>query len=173
MPLTPDDRKHLESAFGYVELGMLEQADAELEELNAIWRARPELLGIRLAVYLGLQKWKQMESVAQSLVEADPQEPAHFGYLAFATRYARSIAAARAILFQAAKLHPRNAMIQFNLACYEAQLGNLPAAKAYLNRATELDSKLSVEAIDDPDLKPLWESLSEPTGEDSSLEQAR
>ena len=50
-------------------------------------------------------------------------------------------------------------MIQFNLACYEAQLGNIATAKKHLSRATKLDPKFSMMALDDPDLEPLWESL--------------
>ena len=50
-------------------------------------------------------------------------------------------------------------MIQFNLACYESQLGNLERAKAHLTRATEIDAKFRLMALEDPDLEPLWASL--------------
>jgi hypothetical protein len=40
------------------------------------------------------------------------------------------------------------------------QLGDLKAAKAHLARATTLDKKFSSRAVDDPDLEPLWNSLS-------------
>ena len=51
-------------------------------------------------------------------------------------------------------------MIQFNLACYEAQMGRLEVAKAHLKRATEIDAKSRLMALEDPDLEPLWASLS-------------
>ena len=47
----------------------------------------------------------------------------------------------------------------FNLACYEAQMGNLDPAKAHLKRATKADPKFRLMAMDDPDLEPLWVSL--------------
>jgi len=50
-------------------------------------------------------------------------------------------------------------LIQFNLACYEAQLGKIDLAKAHLNRATKIDAKFSMMALDDPDLAPLWPAL--------------
>jgi len=58
-----------------------------------------------------------------------------------------------------ASLHPTDPTIQFNLACYEAQIGSLDRAKAYLKRATEIDPKFRLMALEDPDLEPLWPSL--------------
>ena len=58
-----------------------------------------------------------------------------------------------------ASLHPTDATIQFNLACYEAQMGSLDRAKAHLKRATEIDEKFRLMALEDPDLEPLWASL--------------
>ncbi len=71
----------------------------------------------------------------------------------------QSIDEAHAILKRAEGVHPDDATIQFNLACYEAQLGNLDQAKAHLKRATRIEPKFRLMALDDPDLEPLWESL--------------
>jgi hypothetical protein len=49
--------------------------------------------------------------------------------------------------------------IKFNLACYEAQMGNLDQAKANLERATRIDPRFRLIALEDPDLQPLWGSL--------------
>ena len=65
-----------------------------------------------------------------------------------------------AILARAAGLHPHEGRVQFNLACYEAQMGSLDRAKAHLKRATEIDAKFKLIALDDPDLEPLWGQLS-------------
>ena len=54
---------------------------------------------------------------------------------------------------------PDHGTIQINLACYEAQLGNLDRAKAHLKRATAADRKYGLMALDDPDLEPLWVPL--------------
>jgi len=50
-------------------------------------------------------------------------------------------------------------MIQYNLACYCAQLGQLDTAQEYLGKSYELgDAKqIKLIALDDEDLKPLWE----------------
>src|SRR5471032_1248468 len=76
-----------------------------------------------------------------------------------ATRRANSIDAARLIFVNAAERHPAAAVIQYNLACYSCQLGDLEEAKARLKLAFELDAKLRLDAMDDVDLEPLWGSL--------------
>jgi hypothetical protein len=89
-----------------------------------------------------------MTVVAKKLVEWNSDEPGHFIDWAYATRRAESIHMAHAILTRAAELHPEHGMIQFNLACYEAQLGNLNQAKVHLTRATKADAKFSIIALD-------------------------
>jgi hypothetical protein len=53
MPLEGPDRLHLRAACGYVELGMFEEANAELEEIDPFCRHLPEVLLARLAIYDG------------------------------------------------------------------------------------------------------------------------
>ena len=66
---------------------------------------------------------------------------------------------AKLLLDEAAKLFPDDDMIQYNLACYCAQLGQLDAAQEYLDKSYELGDaqKIKLIALDDEDLKPLWE----------------
>ena len=132
---------------GYIELGMFEEANAELEEIDPFCRHLPEVLLARLAIYHGLEKWELLAVVAKKLAEWNPNEPGFFVELAYATRRAESIHAAHAILTRAAGLHPTDPTIQFNLACYEAQMGSLDRAKAHLKRATEIDAKFRLMAL--------------------------
>jgi Flp pilus assembly protein TadD len=64
------------------------------------------------------------------------------------------------VLLEAAKLFPEDGMIQYNLAYYCAQLGQLDAAQEHLGKSCHLgDAKqIKLMALDDEDLKPLWES---------------
>jgi hypothetical protein len=48
-------------------------------------------------------------------------------------------------------------MIAFNLACYASITGRTDEAKERLRHAIELDKDIRALAIDDEDLKPLWE----------------
>jgi tetratricopeptide (TPR) repeat protein len=156
MPLELPDRQHLKAAHGYIELGMFEDANAELEEIDPYCRALPEVLNARLGVYHGLQKWEAMAEIAHRLVEWNPSEAGYFVDLAYATRRAQSLVDAHAILLRGEKLHPTDGTIQFNLACYEAQLGNVDSAKRHLVEAINADAKFKSMALDDPDLEPIW-----------------
>jgi len=63
------------------------------------------------------------------------------------------------LLDEAAKLFPTEWSIQYNLACYCAQLGQLDAAREHLGKSYELGDaqQIKLMALDDEDLKPLWE----------------
>ena len=64
------------------------------------------------------------------------------------------------MLEEASKLFPTEWAIQYNLACYCSQLGQLDAATEPLAKSYELgDAKqIKLMALDDEDLKPLWAS---------------
>ena len=159
MPRTKPDQQHLRSACRYIELGMFEEAQAELEKIDPFCQHLPELLATRIPHYRALKSWDLMAIVAKKLTEWSPELPANFIEWAYATRRAESIHAAHAILTRAASLHPTDPTIQFNLACHEAQMGNLDQAKTHLKRATEIDTKFKLMALKEPDLEPLWSSL--------------
>jgi len=69
MPLEPPDLQHWQGAVGYVELQMFEDADDEVEKIDPLARASPEVLAVRIAVYHGLQKWELMREIARRLVD--------------------------------------------------------------------------------------------------------
>jgi tetratricopeptide (TPR) repeat protein len=79
---------------------------------------------------------------------------------AYAARRADSINAARLILLEAVERQPEAAILHYNLACYECQLGDLEVAKARLRHAINLDDGFRAMALEDEDLEPLWESFS-------------
>ena len=66
---------------------------------------------------------------------------------------------AKLLLDEAAKLFPTEWSIHYNLTCYCAQLSQLDAAQEHLGKSYELgDAKqIKLMALDDDDLKPLWE----------------
>jgi hypothetical protein len=53
----------------------------------------------------------------------------------------------------------KEAIIKYNLACYCCQLGEIEKAKNYLKKAFDIDSTWRLQALDDEDLRPLWDSL--------------
>ena len=138
---------------------MFDEAQAELERIGPFRQLLPELLAARIPFYRALEKWDVMAIVAKKLTEWNPDEPRNFVDWAYATRHTESIHAAHAILTRAAGLHPADAMIQFNLAWYEIQMGRLDRASAHLKRSTEVEAKFRLMALIDPDFEPLRASL--------------
>ncbi|SRR6266480_2512575 len=159
MPIEPPDKQFLEVACGYAELGMYPDANAELEKIDPFNRAAPEVLALRIAIYGGLKKWELMAEIAKRLTEFQPDDPQWPVSAAYATRRATSIEAAKQILLSAEPKFPKEAVIPYNLGCYFCQLGDLDMAKEYLRRAFEIDPNWRIIALDDIDLKPLWETF--------------
>jgi len=67
----------------------------------------------------------------------------------------------RHILALALTNHLRKAIVHYNLACYECQLGDIAAAKKYLAKTFMLDPKYRIHALEDDDLVPMWMMLGE------------
>jgi tetratricopeptide (TPR) repeat protein len=158
LPLEPPDQHHCEAALGYCELGMYGDANDELERIDPLNRATPDVLRIR-AIYHGLEKWDGLQVVAARLCEFEPANVQWTVSLAYATRRAVSIERAKDILLAALPRFPDEGIIQFNLACYYCQLGDLQTAKEYLGRVFTIDSNWRAAAMEDKDLEPLWDSL--------------
>jgi tetratricopeptide (TPR) repeat protein len=74
---------------------------------------------------------------------------------AYATRRTESVNAARDILINALPKFPDEAIIYYNLACYDCQLGQIPSAKEYLEQTFRIDSRWRLQALEDEDLEPL------------------
>jgi hypothetical protein len=62
-----------------------------------------------------------------------------------------------AILLRAQAIHPKVAMIAFSLACYASVTSRMEEAKEHLRRAIDLDKDVRRLALDDEDLRPLWD----------------
>ena len=159
VPLEPPDQQYWQAAIGYVELGMFQDANDQLEKIDPFNRAAPEVLAVRLAIYRGLKKWELMQQIAKRLKEFQPDNVQWTISLAYATRRAYSIDVAMEILIDAEAKFPREAAIPYNLACYYCQLGEMEKAKRYLKEAFEIDLNWRKAALDDEDLRPFWDSL--------------
>ena len=142
---------------GYLELGMLDDAALALEEIEPEDKTRTEVLGARIALYVTAKKWDMAAAVASHLVKVDPQTAGWWISLAYSLRRTESVEKAEAILLRAQAIHPKVAMIAFNLACYASVTGRMEEARKRLRLAIDLDKDVRLLAIDDEDLKPLWD----------------
>jgi tetratricopeptide (TPR) repeat protein len=128
-----DWQRHVLASSGYRELGMFDSAAQVLEEIA------PE------------------DKVASHLVKVEPENAGWWITLAYSVRRIEGIEKAEAILLRAQAIHPKVAMIAFNLACYASVAGRTEEAKERLRHAIQLDKEIRKLAIEDNDLKPLWD----------------
>ena len=162
-PLEPPDSHHLSAATGWLELGDLAEAGAELAQIAAQFRSHPHVLIIRYEVCAKAGEWIAAAEIARTLTQLEPHQPGAWISLAYAVRRkpGGGIPQARAILVQALQAFPKEQIIAYNLACYECQSGDLNAARSWLEKACTLGdaNKIKLMALEDPDLKPLWPDL--------------
>ena len=131
--------------------------DAFNQEIEPEEKARNEVLGARVNLYIAAKKWHVAAAVASHLVKVEPETAGWWISLGYALRRTERVEKAEAILLRAQAIHPKVAMIAFNLACYARVTGRMEEAKERLRHAIELDKDIRGLALDDEDLKPLWD----------------
>lgn len=155
MSLTTHTRRQLSYAEGYLLLGMKADAAEALGQITGIDCDATPVLAMWMTVHNERGDWEQATRAGAVVCDREPQIAHHWIQWAYATRRHAGIAAAREILMRGVGLHPREAVFHFNLACYEAQLGHLDDARAFLDTACGLEATFSEFAKTDPDLAPL------------------
>ncbi len=153
--MSPATLRQLRYAEGYLALGMKAEAAEALAEIADGEQDATPVLHLRAAVLLERAEWAGAAELLTRLCEREPALARHWIQRAYATRRHSGIDEAREILLHGLRLHPREPTIHFNLACYEAQLGRLETARAYLEEACRIDEDFVAMAKTDPDLEPL------------------
>jgi Flp pilus assembly protein TadD len=162
-PLEPPDSHHLSAAIGWLGLGNVAEAGAELEKIAPQFQSHPDVLAVQFDIHAQAGKWDAAAEIAGTLTRLEPGQPGTWISLAYATRRKTGggIPQARAILIQAQQTFPKEKIIAYNLACYDCQLGDLIAARSWLEKACALGDarKIKHMALQDPDLEPLWPDI--------------
>lgn len=146
----------MDAVRGYLELGLLDEAHEEIEQLPPSEKASVQVLRLRATIYSALGTWSLLREVAGFLVGTVPEDGQHWLWLAQAARKTAGLAEAANILQRAVRSHPDDAAILYSLACYNAQSGKIQEAKERLMEAIDLDPGMRLRALDDPELEPVW-----------------
>lgn len=159
MKASRDAVRRMEYALGYLTLGMLTEAGEELDSIAPEEQWLPLVRSMRVDWHLAQKQWKKVIIVAGELARAHPDvENAWIGW-AYALRELNQVDEARAVLRQAEPHHGEtSAVLQYNLACYDALLGSLESARARLATAIRMDKQFKAASRDDPDLAALREA---------------
>ena len=157
------DRHYLSAAVGWMGLGNGAEALEELKKISNTLQNHPAVLQVRYEIHAREKNWDVAVATAQNMTELYPAEPQHWISLAYATRRQTTggIPQAKQILEIAHATFPQETIIAYNLACYESQLGQLPQAREWLDKAFALGDKKQIKqmALADTDLQPLWPDI--------------
>lgn len=160
MPVfSTQDRRHLLAAEGWLELGNWNEANEELEQIAAEMRGHPDVVEMRYRVYAAAGRWDYAHAVGQALVRMVPHRLGGWLGLAESERNLAGLGKAYETLIAATGHHPDEPILHFRIARCACQLGLLPAAKAWLEKAFTRDPTLRAAALDEPDLEPLWREI--------------
>ena len=147
--------KILLAAQGYSELGMHDDALAELDSLPGQEQTDATVLETRVIVLMHAKRWDAALKASQQLCRVGPELPTGFIHAAFCLHeLGRTVDARDFLLGGPSSLHGL-ATFHYNLACYECRLGQLDLARAHLDRSVQLDKQFRHLAKTDPDLEAL------------------
>jgi len=150
-----DFEKHIEHAEGYLELGMLEEALAEFKDLSTEQLQTPQVRAIQGRICMEKKDWLKAWGFWNLLGLQQKDNPEAFINAAFCLHELKRTAEARETLLGGPQALRKIGLFHYNMACYEAQLGNLPAAWEFLQKAFKIDEKFRAMAADDHDLIPI------------------
>ncbi|MEK7949633.1 TPR end-of-group domain-containing protein [Luteolibacter soli] len=140
-------------ALGFLELGMPEDALADLDELTA---TNSIALHLRVDALFRLQRWQDASAICLPMTEQEPSDPGWWIQAAYAQRRASSIQEAEMILRAGLTRHPANALMFYNLACYSCVQQKIEEALRLLGKAVSIDPETMLAmARTDSDLEVL------------------
>lgn len=159
-------RKHLDYAQGYLGLNLLAEARAELAAISPADRAQPEVIALHVEIAMAASSWARVVTLAKKLAAATPSDERPWIAWAYALREKQRVADARDVLLRGeSAINEPSPLVDYNLACYHALLGDLAEARRRLKRACSREPSWKTEAAHDPDLAVLHPArLADATG---------
>src|SRR5262249_1278165 len=131
--------RNIRAAEGYADLGMYDDALAELDQLDPGEQDRLETVRMRVEIVLRKRDWRSALGLSLKACQLYPNDSSGFIHAAFCLHeLGRTQEAKQTLLDGPAKLLDEP-IYYYNLGCYDAVLGNLDQAKAYLRASFRLD----------------------------------
>lgn len=152
--------KTLLAVQGYHELGLPAEA---LDELSTIadpaFQGRADVLTLRMMLLMELRRWEDALEPSLRLCREQPENHAPFIQAAFCLHELGRTREAKTLLLNGPAALLRDAVYHYNLACYEAVLGDVEAAQGHLRDSFRLDPAMRETARTDRDLQAVWDLL--------------
>lgn len=154
-----EQQKTLTAVQGYLELGMCREAMRELKTLPAELRRKAVVLELEIVVLIRGLRWKAASAAARRLCRMQPDLAAGYIHLAFCLHELGDTNGARDILRKGPPTLQKEGTYYYNLACYDAVLGDLDEARTNLARSIRIDKRFRDFAKGDSDLAALHPDL--------------
>lgn len=142
----------LSFARGYLELGMLHQAERELDRIPADLQDAPAVMSLRSHVLVARRRWRRVLTHARRAVQLFPEAAEYYIHAATAFDMLGCREEGRRVWESAPENVRTNGILHLHVARFEARLGNVDAARDHLESAFDLDPRLRVIASRDPHL---------------------
>ena len=152
--------EHLTTAEGFLELGMVDEAWAELDEIEPVERAHPSVIAMRLRILERMERFETGAEIARGAVRLHPEDLDIRLLGAAHIRQATGIGEALRFLQDSAETYRGHGGYWFAIACLHCQLGDLDRTAECTRRAVDLDKCFQMQVLDHPDLAPLRASWS-------------
>lgn len=147
--------EHITTAEGFFELGMLDEAWGQLEEIEPRHRADSEVLAMRLRILERMGRFDMGLEIARGSVRLHPCELDLWLLGSRHIRGAEAPAAALQFLMASGDRFHGHPSYWFELACLHCQAGDLIRTAECTQRAVQLDRAYQMRVLDHPDLEPL------------------
>lgn len=148
------------AAQGYLELGMVEEALAELSTVDTSLLQDPDVIELRLHILMQGCHWNEAIIAAESLLQLRHDALTAYIHGAFALHELGRTSEARDLLLKGPLVLRQDPTFHYNIGCYEAVLGNRDAAIESLRQSFAMDETFRDFAKADPDLLEIAKELS-------------
>src|SRR6266568_223072 len=157
------DIHYFSAAVGWLELGNVAEAKAELALIAPAQQNHPDVLELRWLLCAQEKRWEEGLQIARALLHGALERSSGWLHQAYALRRVPDggIQQAWDALLPAFDKFPKEPIISYNLSCYACQMQQLDLARVWLKRALVIGGKEKIKrmALEDPDLAPLWSEI--------------
>ncbi len=157
--LTPFQKKTVSAVQGYFELGMCREALSELRTLPSEIQNEAPVQELEIVILIRARRWPSAVRVAKKFCKTNPNLPAGFIHLAYCQHELGDTVSARKTLLSGPPALEKEGTYFYNLACYDAVLGDIEAARRNLAKSIRIDKRFRDFAKTDHDLASLHMEL--------------
>jgi predicted Zn-dependent protease len=151
-----ETQRALNAADGYLFFNLFDEALEEITGIPAQEQQDAAVMLARIRLLLHKREWRSAEQLSAQGTGLHPEEGEFTVQRAFALQQMDKDEKAAQVLLSAPDWIRRTGILHYNLACYEARLGDLTAARARIDEAIQINAGIKKSARVDPDLQSLW-----------------